>query len=143
MGEGLGHLESVIHRAGLTAYRISMVLSVLRHYEQNRDLETARSIEAGAKDVNAALELACLFADHALRFAKAKLDDGTPSDPQALRIRTLLRGVANSFSNADIYALAEEKGIDTSKRTLRRDLKTADSWGLIRSTKRSHWERVQ
>ena len=139
LGEGLSHLESIIHRAGLMAFRISMVLTVLRADAEDRPLDRATSMAVATEDVNASLRLACVYADHALRFAQAKLPDGTPTDPQSVRIRDVLRALPEDFTNADVYAFAEQQGWDVSRRTLRRDLQHAASQGLVESRKQGQW----
>jgi hypothetical protein len=140
--EGLGHLESVVHRAGLVCFRLSVVLAVVRAFEAGRDVGRAKTLTATDADVSAALDLAALYADHALRFARAKLSDGTPTDPQALRIRAIMRGTGDAFTNANVYALGRREGLGVTPRQLRRDLHLAAEWGLIESPKRGQWVKL-
>jgi hypothetical protein len=139
---GAGHLGSVVKRAGLIAFRLSMTLSALRGFEQGAKLERARRIEPTDEDVETALKLACTYADHALRFGKAHLSDESASDAQAVRIGAVLDRVEDTFTNSEVYVEAKRAGVDVSEGMLRKDLRAASRRGLIEKTKRSKWRKT-
>lgn len=139
---GVGHLGDVVKRAGVVAFRASMTLCALRAFERGADLGSTHRIEASDADVNAGLALACTYADHALRFGKARLSGTGASDAQAVRIGEILRRVEETFTNADVYAAVKRAGLDVSRRQLRRDLKAASRRGLIENIKRGHWRKA-
>jgi hypothetical protein len=138
---GAGHLESVIRRAGVTAFRAAMTLCVLRAFERGDQLEAAHKLKAGDADVDAGLMLACTWADHALRFARTLPHQPSP-DERTGRVVRLLDCLPAAFSNEEVYAVADDMDLDVSRRTLRRDLDKAERKGLIQSPKKSHWRQV-
>jgi len=138
---GVGHLDDVIKRAGLIAFRIAQVLAVWRHWESDADLRRAERITTSWEDVEAGLGLACMYADHALRFGRTLGRQPQP-DRQLLRINQLLLALPDSFTNNDVYSEATSSGLDISDRQLRHDLRRAERNGMIRSVKRSCWEKV-
>lgn len=138
---GVGHLDDVIKRAGLIAFRITQVLAVWRQYESGADLTQGEPIVSTHEDVSAGLGLACLYADHALRFGRTLGRQPQP-DRQLLRINQLLLALPDSFTNNDVYGEATSSGLDISDRQLRHDLRRAERNGMIRSVKRSCWEKV-
>ena len=141
--EGLAHLTSVVRRAGVIAFRITMILTVIRAFASGVELDEAEGIVAEDVDAEIGIILARHYADHALRFATAKLEGGTP-DAQSRRIAVMLRGVEEQFRSGDAYKVAEDAGLEVSQRTLGKDLKVAADRGLIRSvTDNGRWEKVR
>lgn len=141
--EGRGHMADVYKRAGAVAFRIAMVLTVLRAFEEDVPLVMADELEAEDTDVQNGLELARTYADHAVRFAEERLDEVEPVDGSSHRIAVMLRGVETRFSSGDAYEIARQEGITAHRRTLRRDLKKAHRKGLIRSlSDNGAWEKV-
>lgn len=140
----LGHMSDVYKRAGVVAFRIAMTLTILRAFEQNVPLATADELEAKRADVETGLELARTYADHSVRFAEDRLDEVKPPDASSYRIAVMLQNVSTFFSSGDAYRVAHQKGINASNRTLRRDLKKAESKGLIRPRgDNGTWEKVE
>ena len=140
---GYSHLVSVPRRAGLWTFRIAMLLTVLRAHDEGAPLQRLDTVEARDEDVTAAVRIAEVYADHALRFARAKLADGQPQSPRDRRIAAMLATVDEQFSSGEAYAAAKAAGFDVSTRTLRRDLKAAEKRGLIESTtKTGGWNVV-
>lgn len=141
--EGRGHLSDVYKRAGVVAFRIAMILTVLRAFEKDVPLVMADELEAEDTDVQTSLELARTYVDHAVRFAEERLDEVEPVDGSSHRIAVMLRGVETRFSSGDAYEIARQEGITAHRRTLRRDLKKAHRKGLIRSlSDNGAWEKV-
>lgn len=137
--EGVGHLDDVVKRAGLIAFRIAMTCAVWRRFEAGASIAGAKTITATDEDVEAGLWLACTYADHALRFARMLAGGEAKPDPQLARIGRLLPRLPDAFTNEEVYAAAESDGVDVSQRQLRSDLTAAAERGLIRPMKRSHW----
>ncbi len=142
--EGRGHLSDVYKRAGVVAFRIAMILTVLRAFEKDVPLAKADELEAKKTDVETGLELARTYADHAVRFAEERLDEVESVDASSHRIAVMLRGVEARFSSGDAYEVARQEGITAVERTLRRDLRKAQKKGLIRSlSDNGAWEKVR
>ena len=142
---GIGALEGVAFRAGIWAFRISMILTALRGFERGADLKRAAALSPSPEDVEAGLSLAKVYADHALRFGSERLSDATP-DPRMERVRLMLEGVGQCFSSGEAYRAYEvrvPKGQQKSRRTLRRDLKYAARQRLIRAASANgDWQQV-
>jgi hypothetical protein len=142
--EGRGHMSDVCKRAGVVAFRIAMILTVLRAFEEDVPLVMTDELEAEDTDVETSLELARTYADHAMRFAEERLDEVEPVDASSHRIAVMLRGVEGRFSSGDAYEVARREGITFSERTLRRDLKEAEERGLIQSrSDNGRWEKIE
>jgi hypothetical protein len=142
---GFTHLISVPRRAGLWAFRIAMVLTALRAHDNGAPLRRLDTVEATDTDVNAALRIAETYADHAIRFARAKLGDTEPATPRDRRIAAMLSAVGMQFSSGEAYDAARAAGFsqkEVSRSTLYRDLKAAAKRGLIRKGGgRSRWHK--
>lgn len=141
--EGAGHLEAVVKRAGVWAFRISMTLRAVRAFEQGVPLSKADTLVASDEDVRASLLLAETYADHALRFGLSRLQAVEPSARQK-RITKLLGHLSGEFGSGEAYRLAKVLGLDVSKRTIRDDLRHAEKQGLIkRLNDNGRWEVTQ
>lgn len=139
--EGRGHLSDVVKRAGVIAFRIAMTLCLIRRHEEGAQLASTKTITASDEDVEAALTLACCYADHALRFSQT-LEHQPSKDTSTYRIGQLLHYLGDEFRNAEVYRQAGGLDLKVSERTLRRDLEKAADVGLIEQTKRSHWKKT-
>jgi len=137
---GFTHLVSIPRRAALWAWRISMVLTVLQAWENDVPLGTCEKIEATDETLDAALAIATTYADHALRFARARLEDAEQKSPKDRRISAIYDGVDEQFGTDQAYAEASK--FDVSDRTIRNDLKEAERRGLIRKLNRGSYEKL-
>lgn len=139
-----GHaaLVSIVRRAGLWAYRIAMVTAVLRAHDERAKLRSLDTLTASDMDVHIGLELATTYAQHALRFARQKLDADERRTPRDRRIAAMLQGVGDTFPSTDAYAAARAAGFDVSNRSLRSDLKAAEKRGLIKKETRISWRKT-
>ncbi|PQJ33607.1 hypothetical protein BSZ35_02435 [Salinibacter sp. 10B] len=143
VSEGRSHLADVYKRAGLIAFRIAMVLTVLRAHDNGVPLQRADELEAESNDVNTAIDLAARYASHAAAFAEDHLDGEVPPDASGRRIAVMLEGVDDRFSSGEAYTAAGENGIQVTDKTLRKDLERAERQGLIqRLTDNGRWEKV-
>ena len=141
--QGFKHLTSVVRRGALWAFRIAMILSVMRAHDDGAPLQRLDTVEATDTDVNTALRIAKTYADHSIRFARGKLNDAEPVSPRDRRIAAMLSGIGIRFSSGAAYDAARAAGFDASTRTLRKDLKAAERRGLIRCVRKGKWERLQ
>lgn len=139
---GFSHLISIPRRAGLWAYRIAMILAVLRAFANDAPLRHLDTLEAHDADLDAGLAIAHTYADHGLRFARVHLDDSQPKSAKDRRIAAMLTGVGDTFTSTEAYQAAWASQFDVSERTLQRDLNTAESRGLIERTQRSGWKKT-
>ena len=140
---GFSHLLSIPRRAGLWAYRIAMILAVLRAFADDAPLAQIDTLEAHDTDLDAGLAIAHTYADHALRFARVHLNDSQPKSAKDRRIAAMLASVGDTFTSTDAYEAAWAQNFDVSRQTLIKDLQTAESRGLIqKGSKRSHWEKL-
>jgi len=62
-------LAANVYRGTLIGFRIAMILSTLRHYEQGADLSRAKGLEASPEDIKAARLVALVYVEHSLRQA--------------------------------------------------------------------------
>lgn len=139
---GFPHLISIPRRAGLWAYRIMMVLAVLRAHSEGAKLRRIDTLTPARDDVWPALQIAWTYAYHSLSFARAKLRADGAQSPRDERIAAMLAAVPDRFSSSEAYAAAQAAAFDVSTRTLRRDLQAAKKRGLIYSRgKRSGWKK--
>lgn len=67
-------LAASIYRAVVIAFRIAAVLCVLRRFEEGKDLRSARSLDVGEDDVEAALSLSLVFVEQSMRQALRMLE---------------------------------------------------------------------
>jgi hypothetical protein len=141
---GFGDLISIARRAGLWSFRMAMTLAVLRAHAEGASLRSIDTLTPADADVSAALDIASTCADHALRFARAKLNAAEPASPKDNRIALMLKNVGDIFSSSEAYAAAKGEGVTVTNRTLRNDLKTAARRGLINSLgERSGWKKAR
>jgi len=143
---GCDEQTSVIKRAGVVAFRIAMICTVLRLYACGADkLSNARIVEASSEDLRVGLRLATTLAQHSLAYASTHLRSGSTeavTDPWTRRVGIMLNGVEREFGSGEAYAAAEEAGITISERQLRRDLNRAAEQGLIRPlTDNGRWAK--
>lgn len=139
-----GQYADVLKRSGIIAFRIAMILTVLRAHESGVDLSLAGEVEAEDLDVETGIKLARTYADHAIRYAAERLETAEPPDASSYRIATMLAGVGHRFTSGDAYQVADAEGLDVSQRTLRRDLKKAEKRGLIRPlSANGRWEKTE
>lgn len=138
---GASHLTDVVFRSGVTAFRIAMILCVIRAWENKEPLTDERpTLIASTEDVEAALLLARMHMDHALRFAYT-LPKQSARSKKDQRIATILGQLPGIFTNAEVYEAAQQCGYDVSERTVQRDLKRMARRGLIEENKRGHWRK--
>jgi hypothetical protein len=116
-------------------------LTVLRAHETGVPLGQAERLTPTDEDLQAALTIASTYADHALRFGRAKLEDGEHRSPKDLRISVMLAGTGEQFSSRDAYGAARADGIEVSDRTLREDLRTAANRGLLERISSTGWRK--
>ncbi|MES3630279.1 MAG: DUF3987 domain-containing protein [Longimonas sp.] len=140
--QGFSHLLSIVRRAGLWAYRIAMVLSVLRAHDERAGIRTIDTLTPCTRDVETALQLAHTYANHSLRFARARLNADSAQSPRDKRITAMLTTMDEQFASGEAYAAAQDAGFDVTKRTLRKDLKEAEKRGLIESIARGQWRKA-
>lgn len=139
-----GQYADVLKRSGIIAFRIAMILTVLRAHESGADLSLAGEVEAEDLDVETGIKMARTYADHAIRYAAARLETAEPPDPSSYRISVMLSAVGPRFSSGDAYEAAQAAGIEVSKRTLRSDLKKASKRGLIQLvSKNGRWRKTE
>jgi len=141
LAQGLTAFEGIVHRAGLAAYRLSMILSVLRTYADGENMETLKNLEPTHEDLGAALLIANVYAEHSIAYAETHLQTDSPQDPQVMRIGRILQGVESQFTSQGAYDAASNAGIAVSNRTIREDLNQAVERGLVRKVKRGLWEK--
>ncbi|MBS1911685.1 MAG: DUF3987 domain-containing protein [Bacteroidetes bacterium] len=121
-------LEATIKRLGLMAFRIGCILSALRAFGDDVNIERARSLTVYDADARTGIVLAMLYYRHALRFAATMPRAGGPR----LRGRivsfldTLPGGV---FGRAEYRAAAERNGI--SERSAQRYLTRLMASGIV------------
>jgi len=137
---GYSHLISIPRRSALWAWRITMVLTTLQAWENDVPLGTAPELEATDEAAEAARKIAMTYADHSLRFARARLEGGDTRSPRDRRIATILDEVEQHFTNEDAYELGLH--FDVTDRTIRRDLEAAESRGLVVRKKKSEWRQT-
>ncbi len=138
---GFSHLLSIPRRSGLWAFRIAMILTVLRAHVSGATLGRADTLTPTDEDLQAALTIASTYADHALRFGRARLEDGEHRSPKDLRISVMLANTDEKFTSRDAYTAARAEGIDVTDRTLRDDLRTAADRGLLERIASSGWRK--
>ena len=140
---GAEHLADVVKRAGVTAFRVAMVLRVLRAHSHGEPLgDEVSHLKATNEDVEAALWLACTWCDHALRFGLTLHQQPAPR-PADERLKKLLPHLDAQFTTNEAAVLAEETGMDVNERTILRDLRHAEKLGWVRSLKKGTWEQVE
>lgn len=109
-------LVPTVHRAGVTAFRLAMVLRVLRAFEAGVDLSRAVSLEVGDEDLVAGLEIALLWADHAFRLSRYLSSSAFAAASMPPGPAEVLDSVADEFRTAD--ALAEGERLGVPERTI-------------------------
>ena len=139
---GATHLSDVVKRAGVTAFRVTMVLRLLRAFCDGESLgDDVTCLRATDADVEAALWLACTWCDHAIRFGLTLHEQPTPH-PADERLRRLLPQLGERFATHEMRAAAHDLGIEVVERTTQRDLERAIELGWIRKMKKGGWEQI-
>ena len=91
--------------------------------------------------MNAALWLACTYADHAIRFSRT-LKHQPRLKPGAIRVERILAHLPDEFTNQDVYRIAGDLSLKVGDRQLRRDLQGAARRGLIQEGQRGCWRKL-
>lgn len=115
-------LNSSVKRAGLTALRVTAILTMLRLAEGEHDLTALPEVVATPEDVQTGRELASVWLHHAFRLAGSLADLDTDRRVQNMtenqaRFRSAL-GEVGMFSRSEAHDIASEIGLSVSPRTI-------------------------
>ena len=130
---------STAHRTGLHVFRIASVLAVWRAFENGVDLGRVESVTVADEDFDAALQLAVLYARHAVAVLKALPRESRfvmPSDQMAL-----YRGLPEAFRTAEAIATGSATGV--AERTVKDWLGTWAKTGRLRRVKHGFYEKPE
>ena len=143
-------LSASVFRGALITFRIAMVLALLRHFEQGAGLSRAASVAASEADIEAAVMLGLLYAEHSitLAYALSNGDDQAPAPDLApvagthrmsAEQRQFFEALPAAFETAEAHALAEEVGV--ARRRLFRWLERWLETGLLKKQRHGHYAK--
>ncbi len=123
---------STLFRLGVSAYRIALILSLLRTYQQNQYPQTVLCTET---DFKTALSLAEVLLEHALRVAET-FPRTTDAPTPALQAK-FLHTLPNQFQRADADRVGF--GLEMSKRNVTNYLQRLQKLGQLSKLKHGHY----
>ncbi len=136
---GDGALEASVKRAGVIAFRIGCILSVLRHYERGIPLEKVTSIEVHDQDAQAGIFLALVMYRHALRVAERM--PGTSPPRLEGKLLEFYEGLPLGGFSSEVYReIARQRGI--AERTARRYMEQFIRLGLVLKRSYGNYEKL-
>ena len=137
-------LAPVVKRGALITFRIAMVLSVIRHFEQGVDLSTVPRIEAGEADIKAAIALGLVFAEHGVRLPMATqptyLEDVGGHNRMTGPQRLFFDALPTDFETSEAKTIAAEFNI--SRSTCFRRLEKLIDAGLLVKEKHGWYRKT-
>ena len=136
-------LAPIVKRGALITFRIAMVLSVIRHFEQGVDLSTVPGIEVGDADLKAAIALGLVFAEHGVRlpmmtqptYLEAVGGHNRMTGPQRLFFDTL----PDAFETKEALSIAHDQGV--VKSTCYRWLNKLIEAGLLKKPRQGFYTK--
>jgi hypothetical protein len=139
--EEMSHMASVVKRAGLIAFRIAMILSVLRAREHEAGLadDEREVIEPVQEDFEMALELALTYADHGIQYSR-KLHDASAKAKLPAQAKRFFSLLPDEFKTSDAQETGDERNIPD--RTVRNYLKRFVDNDLAEKVKKGHYEKL-
>ena len=130
-------LDSCVKRAGVTAFRLAMTLSVLRAFEEGEALDSIQTVSPTGEEMEAALRLADMYLENALHFAEGLPKSISPQVSSKGMTYEVFYGLLPShFQRKKAVAIGESMSPELSESTVDRYLKKLSESGRL--TKLSH-----
>ncbi|MEO5931635.1 MAG: DUF3987 domain-containing protein [Candidatus Kapaibacterium sp.] len=136
-----GGLAATVKRAGVIAFRIACILSVVRAFEKGANLQTMRSVAVTDDDARSGILIAQVYLRHAIAIAEDMPKPRRASGGGGTRGAFLAALPSGEFRRRDYLRVAEEIGI--SDRTARKYLQVAIKAGLLTEPSYAVYRKVE
>lgn len=133
-------LDSCVYRAGVTAFRIAMVLTVLRAHQNGDDLREVGQLQPTMDDLDAGLMIASRYCKNAIAYAQGRPPGANMLDmAKGEAPKTLYAMLPPVFERKEAVEIGED--IDIAESTVDRYLREMVQDGRLTKPKQGHYQK--